>query len=85
MLGKAGSNIKQIKEDTGAEIKISSKDDFFPNTEEQVMLVCGDEHQNTEAIEKIIESMVQGCVCSYSKWERICLIFNVSNFLLTFR
>ena len=57
IIGKAGANVKEIMSETDAQISISNKGEFFPNTAEQVMLVCGDFQQNLSAIQLIVKSM----------------------------
>eukprot|EP00283_Hemiselmis_rufescens_P005194 CAMPEP_0173420634 /NCGR_PEP_ID=MMETSP1357-20121228/2032_1 /TAXON_ID=77926 /ORGANISM="Hemiselmis rufescens, Strain PCC563" /LENGTH=317 /DNA_ID=CAMNT_0014383439 /DNA_START=6 /DNA_END=959 /DNA_ORIENTATION=+ len=41
VIGKGGAMISQIKEASGAHIKISSSGDFFPGTQERVVLATG--------------------------------------------
>jgi len=54
VIGKGGEAIKQIKEDTGANIQVSKNNVRFPNTDERVISISGE----LEAMVKVI-SFVQ--------------------------
>jgi len=50
VIGKGGEAIKQIKEETGANIQVSKNNVRFPNTDERVISISGE----LEAMQKVI-------------------------------
>ena len=50
IIGKGGEAIKEIKNETGANIQVSKNDVRFPNTEERVISISGD----LESMQKVV-------------------------------
>ncbi|KAJ9582856.1 hypothetical protein L9F63_022815 [Diploptera punctata] len=55
IIGKGGETIAQLQKDTGARIKMSKANDFYPGTAERICLVTG----NTESIMKVLKFIME--------------------------
>jgi len=54
IIGKGGSNISAIKASTGTSVKMSQTGDFFPGTQERVLLLTGTLPGVTEALRQVL-------------------------------
>ena len=50
IIGKGGDQIKELKESTDALIKVSRLNEYFPGTEERIILVMGELESAMEAV-----------------------------------
>jgi RNA-binding protein Nova len=41
IIGKSGSAINQLQEESGARIKVSQNNDFYPNSRDRTLLILG--------------------------------------------
>lgn len=55
LIGKAGAVMQEIQTSTGAKIKISQNSEFFPNSQERVVLIQGE----LEAVEAAVGEVVR--------------------------
>ena len=53
IIGKGGDQIKELKESTDALIKVSRLNEYFPGTEERIILVMGELESAMEAVTSI--------------------------------
>lgn len=56
LIGKSGATIKQIKDDTGAHVQISSKQTDLP---ERVVTIEGDEDRRNKALNMIVRKIAE--------------------------
>ncbi len=60
LIGKGGSSIVALQGKTGCRVRVSKADDFFPATQERVVLVTGTFSSVSEGISDIIENIFLG-------------------------
>ena len=57
LIGKGGSTINDLQERTGARIKLSQNQDYFPGTQDRIVLISGDAETCTHAAVLVIEHL----------------------------
>lgn len=55
IIGKSGATITQLQADTGAQMKLSQNKEFFPGTNERVIVLTG----SVDSIHAAVESLIQ--------------------------
>ncbi len=58
IIGKGGTIISQVQQETGTKIKLSQNHKFFPGTNDRVCLIIGDEENIFVAIRDILQRIV---------------------------
>lgn len=61
VIGKGGSVIQQITDDTGANIKISQTEEYFPGTNDRVVCIIGRKNPLVMATTDIVERILEVC------------------------
>lgn len=59
IIGKGGSAISQMQEESGARIKVSQSNDFYPNSRERTLLISGPVESIIVAQQLIWEKVAQ--------------------------
>lgn len=57
LIGKGGSTINDLQERTGARIKLSQNQDFFPGTQDRIVLISGEPETVTHGLSLVIEHL----------------------------
>lgn len=57
IIGKKGQTIAVMQEQTGAKIKLSSNNEFYPGTAERVVIIIGELHQILSMLDLITEKI----------------------------
>ena len=60
LIGKGGSSIVALQAKAGCRVRVSKTDDFFPATQERVVLITGTFSSVSEGISNIIENIFLG-------------------------
>lgn len=59
IIGKGGQNIAQVQQTTGARIKLSPNNDYYPGTQERIGLIIGELENITAMLNFVIEKIRQ--------------------------
>lgn len=59
IIGKGGANIAEVQQTTGARIKLSPNNDYYPGTQERVGLIMGEVETITKMLNCVIEKIRQ--------------------------
>ena len=59
IIGKGGQNIAQVQQSTGARIKLSPNNDYYPGTQERIGLIMGELENITAMLNFVIEKIRQ--------------------------
>ena len=58
IIGKGGSNIGELQERYGAKIRLSPSGEFYPGTEERIVIVTGEVNQIVDMNNYIIDKVL---------------------------
>ena len=67
IIGKAGANISELQSQSGARLQLSRASEFFPGTQERVMLASGSVNQVLTALHLIL-TKIQGEQVKHQTW-----------------
>ena len=59
IIGKGGANIAEVQQSTGAKIKLSPNNDYYPGTQERVGLIMGEVETINKMLNFVIEKIRQ--------------------------
>eukprot|EP01033_Poteriospumella_lacustris_P000209 gene209-141_t len=59
IIGKGGANIIQLNATTGARIKLSQNNEYFPNTTDRILLISGGKQGMENAIRELVSRIVE--------------------------
>jgi hypothetical protein len=84
IIGKGGSTINDFQSQSGARIQLSRSHEFFPGTNDRIIMVSGHFDDVTKAMELVLEKLLAEvnsiCVAVNSRFRRTvwhCLMIDV--------
>ena len=73
IIGKGGSVISELNVTTGARIKISQNNEFFPQTNDRVIVISGSTEKIATALTELITKMIEVRTSNLFTLRCICL------------
>lgn len=59
IIGKGGAVIKELNQTTGAKIKLSNNNEFFPTTQDRVLVLTGDKDGLSKAVKELVTRVAE--------------------------